>query len=187
DPLAMCLGRHHLPVPTGGEAEALKRLDVELQDSRVDCIDESHRSRSLEICLVRVFEIPLIFGQLILPKTTVRDIALKLVGVGRAPARLFAGRTAPAAKRPDTRPAFVINDIIGIASGITRYAFRCGKARQPEPGADFDQDVLKWPDIAVRGNDWLTNGIGRPLHPADRPIKQGNAIPAFKISRVRED
>src|SRR5208282_2603438 len=125
--------------------------------------------------------------QLMLPKTTVRDIALELTGVGRAMARLFALGAAPAAERPDARPALVIDDVVGVASRITRCAFRRGKAGQPEPGADFDQHVLKRPDIAVRGDYRLTDSIGRPFDTADWAIEERNAIPAFEIGRVRKN
>src|SRR6516225_10935986 len=181
DSFAMCLGRHHPPMPAGREAEALKRLDIELQRDRVGSIDESHRDSGFEIGFVRVLEISLVFGQLMLPKTTVRDIPLELTWVGRALAYLFALGAAPAAERPDARPALVIDDVVGVASPITRRAFRCGKAGQPEPGADFDQHVLKRPNIAVRSHYRLTDSIRRPFDPADRAIEKRNAIPAFEI------
>ena len=100
---------------------------------------------------------------------------------------LFALGTAPAAERPDAWPALVIDDVVRIASRITRCAFRRSKAGQLEPGADFDQHVLKRPDIAVGGDDRLTDRIGRPFDAADRAIEERNAIPAFEIGRVRKN
>ena len=77
-------------MPAGREAEALKRLDIELQYDWLSSIDEPHRDGGFEIGFVSVLEIPLVFGQLMLPKTTVRYIALELTGIGRAVAGLFA-------------------------------------------------------------------------------------------------
>src|SRR5215813_10704630 len=105
DPFAIGLRRQHTAVPASGKAEALKRLDIKLQYDWVGRIDESHRDRGFEIGFVGVLKIPLAFGQLILPKTTVSDIALELTRVGRATACFFALGTAPAAERPDARPA----------------------------------------------------------------------------------
>src|SRR6516162_8084802 len=147
DPLAMCLGRHHLPVPAAGEAEALKRLDIELQYDRLGSIDESHRNRGFEISLVGVLEIPLVFGQLMLPKATICDVALELTRIGRPMAGLLTLGATPAAERSDARPTLVIDDVVGIASRVTRRPFRRGKARQPESCTDLDQYILKRPDI----------------------------------------
>ena len=84
--------------------------------------------------------------------------------------RIRARCAAPTAERPDARPALVIDDVVGVASRITRSAFRRGKAGQPEPGADFDQHVLKRPNVAVRSHYRLTDSVGRPFDPADRAI-----------------
>ena len=45
-------------------------------------------------------------------------------------------------ERPDTRPPFVVDDVIGVAARVTRRALLCHEAGQPKARADLDQHVI---------------------------------------------
>ena len=154
------------------EAEALQRLDIELQDDRLRRGDQPHRRRALEIGLVGVLEIELLGRQLVFPEAAIGDVAVELLRVGCALALRVALGAAPAGERPDARRALVQSDIILVAAGITGRAVRRHESGEAEPRAQLDQHILERPHIAVGRDDRLADRIPRSVGTADRSVEQ---------------
>src|SRR5215831_3132103 len=145
NPFAVGCRRPYASVALRGETEPLQWLEIKLQDDRIRRIDKSHPSSGLEIGLVGVFEIKLVLGKFMLPKTPIRDIALQLMRVWGASARILALGSSPAAQRPDSGSPLVIDDILGVTARVSRSPLRSDKPRQSKPRTDFDEHVLKRP------------------------------------------
>ncbi len=184
DALAVLLGRLDGAVAARGEAELLQRLAIELQHDLLDLVDQAHALRGLEIALVGVLVVELVVGQVIAPEALVLDIAVELLRVHRPGPLLVAARTAPAGERADAGLALVVDEVVRIAARIARAAIGIGEARQFQPRAELDQDVLERPHVAVGLEHRLADRVGRPLGRADRPVEQRDAVPALEIGRV---
>ena len=57
----------------------------------------------------------------------------------------------------------MIDDVVGIASGIFRRPVFVDHAAEAEPGAEIEQHRLKGAHVAVGRDDRLANGVGRPV------------------------
>ena len=133
----------------GGKAEALQRLDVDLQRDRLRRADQPEGDRLLEVPLVGMLEVAFVRCELVAPETPVLDVALELVGVYRALAFPGAVGSAESGERADARGAFVVDQVVGVAAGIPGLALLAGEGGQAEPRAEVDQDVLERANVAA--------------------------------------
>ena len=157
--LAMPPGRLHRAVALRRQAELLQLLAVQLQDDRLGLLDEAHGARVLQIRSIGML-VEARFGyQLALPETAVLDVALQLLGVGLAATRLAAIGAAPARKRSDPGPAFVMHQVVGVAVRKFRRPIRIDHARQGEPRAQIEQHVLERPHVALGRQHRLTDRV----------------------------
>ena len=178
------VGRLHRAETAGGEAEALQRLAVELHRDRLGRGQPAGRVRRLEIGAVAVLEIALFRRQWAAPEAAVLHVAVELRRVRRADAVGAPVRPAPPGQRADPRRALVPDDVIPVAAGEGRCAVFRDEAREREPRAEVDQHVLERPHVAVGRDHGLPDRVGRAVCVADRPIEEGEAVPALQIGGV---
>src|SRR5262249_49390677 len=100
-------------------------------------------------------------------------------GIWRTLASALAVRAAPSRQRSDARPAFVIDDVVRIASRILRTAVLAHEAGQLESRTEVEQHVLEGAHVAVGLHHRLPDRIGRTLRAADRPIEKRDAVPSL--------
>ena len=185
-PRAQRRRRLAFPMPFRREAEFLQGLRPDLQDHLIGVGDQPHRLGAVQIGLVGVLE-PLLFGrQVIAPEAAIVDVALQLVGVRLAEPLLAAIRPAEAGQRADAGRTLMVHDVVRVVLEA-RGAILLHEGRQAQPRAEFDQHILEGPDIAIRRDHRLADGIARAMRAADRAIQHGNAVPPLQIGGVGQD
>jgi hypothetical protein len=100
--------------------------------------------------------------QMVAPEAAIFDVMAQLVRVRCPSAYLRSIRPTESSEWTDTRPPFVMDDLVGIRI-VSRLAVRIHEVRQAEPAGEIDQDVLKGTDIAIRLQHRHTDRIGRPM------------------------
>src|SRR5207237_3986945 len=130
-----------------------------------------------------VLVIKLFRRQMVAPEAAILDVMAQLVRVWCPPAYLRSIRPTESGEWTETRPPFVMNDVVGIRI-VSRLAVRIHEVRHTEPAGEIDQDVLKWTDITIRLQHRHADRIGRPMSRSDWPIEQGNAVVTLEIGSI---
>ena len=171
----------------GREPEFLQGFAIELVNNRLRFPHETKKSGPIQIIPIHMAVVFHVIGQLIKPVAAVIDIGLELVGIWRAPALMAAIRSAKTCKWAQPRCALMVDDVIGIAAGIARRAIGTCHAGKAKPSTQIKQYGLEGPDIALRLNYRLANGVGWPISFGDRPVQHGDAVPALQIGCVGQN
>ena len=186
DPLAQLGGREDLAVSPCGQAEALHGLRIELQDDLVRRTDPAHRDRMVQIIAVGVFEEAHFGRQRLLPEAAGLDVAFQLFRIGLAGAFHGAVDAPPAGEAADTGDPLMVDQIVGVATGIARRPVVPNQPGKAEPGADVDQHVLEGSNVPVGLHHRVADRIGRAVGARDRPVEQRDTVPALEIGGVRQ-
>ena len=140
-----------------------------------------------EVSLVGIFIILLIFWQGECPERPIFLVALKLIWIGLANAKLVTILAAPTRQWPEPRFALMIDDIVFITAWIFRCAILIDHAAQAKTGTEVKQHGLEGTDIAVGSDHRMADRIAWPVGCRDRPVEQRDCVIALEISRVGQD
>ena len=114
------VGRLDRAVALGGEAEFLHGLAIELQHDLRGAVDQAQPLGVFQVRGIGVLVVQRLGRVVVFPEAAVGDVALQLVGVGRADALAFAVGAAEPGERADAGAAFVVGDIFGVAGDTAR-------------------------------------------------------------------
>ena len=138
------------------EAEALQRLDIELQHDRLGAGDQPHRRRGFEIGLVGVLVVAAAPAAVRSSRSSHwRCSASSWCGFGAPLPCCVAVLAAPAGERPDAGLRSCMDDVVGVAAGIARPAVR--RRRRPA-GRAGRRDRSARPGTAARRGRASTTG-----------------------------
>ena len=191
DALAVFIRWLSWAVAKRSQAEFLQGFRIQLQRHRIGVGNEAHAHRPVQVIAIGHLVVTPRVRHFRAPESTVGDVALQLVGIGRALAVLVAFGAAPAGQQADAGCAFVAHDVIGIVA-VARAAIGLAHRRQSDPRTEFEQHRLEAAHVAsvaggIRFQHRVPYRIRRAIGVRDRPVEQRHGIEAFQVGRVRQD
>ena len=125
-----------------------------------------------------------VIGKLVEPVAAVVDVALQLLGVGRATPLCAAVGPAEAGERTDAGRTLMIDDVVRIAAGVARRAVGARHARKADARAEVEQHGLEGAHVTLGLHHRLADRIRRAISLRDRAVEERDAVPALEIGGV---
>ena len=165
------------------QPELLHRLAVELHHDRLGTTDEAGARSLLEIIAIGKAHVLHRIGPVMRKEGLALDIGLPLLRIGLAHQRFVTLLTAPARQKADAGRTLVAQDEVAVIVE-TRHPGCIGEGRKGQTPGQLDQHILPGPDITVRLDQRMADGVGCGIGLGDRTIEHRDRIEALEIGGV---